>query len=584
MEMSGGIEKMETKGRYSPRTGWSRRRRLTTAGAVAAAALLALGAASPDFGRRTLSRAAQVVGLEFTSGERELMLEGVRERVEDYRAVREFRVDNGVAPALLFYPVPPGGEGAATGGEPRFSRVEPFEVPEDLEELAFEPVTRLAALIRERKITSTELTKMYLARLKRLGPKLECVVTLTEERALKEAARADREIAQGHYRGPLHGIPYGAKDLLAAEGYPTTWGATPYKDQVIDLDATVIRRLEAAGAVLVAKLTLGALAWGDVWFGGQTKNPWNLEQGSSGSSAGSAAATAAGLVPFALGSETWGSIVSPATRCGTTGLRPTFGRVSRHGAMALSWSMDKLGPLCREVEDCALVFDAIRGPDGMDRTVVDEPFAFDPARDVTTLRVGYTRSLFEEPIEDEDEEQLARRREWRDFDLAALDVLRGLGVDLVPVELPGDLPVEALSFILSAEAAAAFNDLTLSGLDDTLVRQVRYAWPNQFREARLIPAVEYIQANRIRSLLIQRMEEMMETVDVYVSPSYGGNNLLLTNLTGHPSVVLPHGFRTDGTPVSITFTGRLYGEAEALAVAKAFQDATDHHRKHPELE
>jgi Asp-tRNA(Asn)/Glu-tRNA(Gln) amidotransferase A subunit family amidase len=416
---------------------------------------------------------------------------------------------------------------------------------------------------------------MYLSRLKKYGSKLECVITLTEERALEAARRADAEIAAGNYRGPLHGIPWGAKDLLAVAGYKTTWGAMPYKDQVIEADATVVKRLDDAGAVLVAKLSLGALAWGDVWYGGKTRNPWDYEQGSSGSSAGSAAATAAGLVGFSIGTETWGSIVSPSTRCGTTGLRPTFGRVSRHGAMALSWSMDKIGPICRSVEDCALVFDAICGPDGHDLSVVDAPFNWDASLDVKALRVGYVDSAFAEEREEQEE--------WRQFDLMTLDKLRSLGIELVPIELP-DLPIESLSFVLNAEAAAAFDDLTRSNRDDLMVRQVRNAWPNVFRQARLIPAVEYINANRVRTLAMQAMAEIMSKIDVYIAPSFVGSNLLLTNLTGHPSVVLPNGFREDGTPTSITFMGDLFAEARALAVARAYQEASDFHLRHPTLQ
>ncbi|RMH75023.1 MAG: amidase, partial [Calditrichaeota bacterium] len=441
------------------------------------------------------------------------------------------------------------------------------ELPQNREDLAFYSVAELAALIKSRKISSLELTRFFLERLKKYGPRLECVITLTEELALEQARRADAEIAAGKYRGPLHGIPYGAKDLLAVRGYPTTWGAMPYKDQVIDEDATVIQRLEEAGAVLVAKLTLGALAWGDVWFGGKTRNPWNLEQGSSGSSAGSAAATAAGLVPFAIGTETWGSIVSPSTRCGVTGLRPTFGRVSRTGAMALSWSMDKIGPICRTVEDCAIVFNAIYGPDGIDQSVVDLPFNYSPDIDITRLRIGYLKSAFEAD------------HETKPFDDAALEVLRSMGVELIPIELP-ELPTWNLSFILTAEAAAAFDELTRSNRDDLMVRQIKNAWPNVFRHSRFIPAVEYINANRIRYLLIQEMDKVMRQVDVYVAPSFG-ENLLLTNLTGHPCVVVPNGFKEDGTPVSISFIGKLYGEAEVLAVAKRYQEATGFHRKHP---
>jgi Asp-tRNA(Asn)/Glu-tRNA(Gln) amidotransferase A subunit family amidase len=476
---------------------------------------------------------------------------------------------------------PPSPLPAAGGGWPD---------PAAAEELAFRPVTELAWRLRNREVSSATLTRMYLERLRRYDPHLEAVVTLTEERALERAAAADRELDAGNWRGPLHGVPWGAKDLLAVRGYKTTWGATPYQDQEIDLDATVVRRLDDAGAVLVAKLTLGALAWGDVWFGGRTRNPWSLEQGSSGSSAGSSAATAAGLVGFAIGTETWGSIVSPATRVGASGLRPTFGRVSRHGAMALSWTMDKIGPICRSAEDCALVFAAIHGPDGEDPTAVEASFPWPPDREISRLRVGWVRSLFEEAIEadpedgEEGEAFAARQRDQRRLDLATLDTLRSLGVELVPMELPEGLPVDALSFILSAEAAAAFDELTRSGRDDLLVRQIENAWPNVFRHSRLIPAVEYIQANRVRTLLLRAMERAVAPFDAYVAPSFGGSNLLLTNLTGHPAVVVPNGFHPDGTPGSITFQGRLYGETAPLALAVAYQGVTDWHRRHPDLE
>jgi Asp-tRNA(Asn)/Glu-tRNA(Gln) amidotransferase A subunit family amidase len=444
------------------------------------------------------------------------------------------------------------------------------EIPENLDALAFYTVRDLAELIRTKKITSTQLTRLALDRLRKFDDSLHCVITLTEELALQQAAQADTEIAAGNYRGPLHGIPYGAKDLLAARGYRTTWGARPYKDQVLDYDATVIAKLHEAGAVLVAKLSLGALAWGDVWYADTTRNPWILEQGSSGSSAGPASAVAAGLVPFAIGSETWGSIVSPSTRCGTTGLRPTFGRVSRTGAMALSWSMDKLGPICRTVEDCAIVFDAIRGPDGLDLTVVDLPFNYQPQIDLSQMRIGYLH------------EDFANDSTYRAQNNAALDKLRELGAELIEISLP-DFPVEPMQINLSAEAAAAFDELTRSGRDDLLVRQVKNAWPNVFRSARFIPAVEYIQANRMRTMVIDSLARMMESIDVYVSPSFEGNNLLLTNLTGHPCVVLPHGFNDQGSPTSITFIGRLFDEATVLAVARAYQEATDFHRQHPEM-
>ena len=501
------------------------------------------------------------------------MLEGINNYLETYRKLRMVALDNSVAPALRFDPVPAGMEFEKQRRPMRISQSRELEVPSDLEELAFWPVTDLAGLIKSRRVSSVELTNMYLARLKRYDPKLQCVITLTEDLAQEQARRADEEIAAGRYRGPLHGIPWGAKDLLAVKGYKTTWGAMPYKDQVIDLDATVVGRLQEAGAVLIAKLTLGALAWGDVWFGGKTRSPWNPEEGSSGSSAGPAAATAAGLVGFSIGSETWGSIVSPSTICGVTGLRPTFGRVSRYGAMALSWSMDKIGPICRTVEDCAVVLDAIYGPDDKDVTVVDLPFNWDASGDAKTLKVGYLKSDFEKERED---------AQWKANDQATLEVLRGMGFNLIPIELP-DYPIEAMSLILNVEAAAAFDELTRSNRDDLMVRQIQNAWPNRFREARMVPAVEYIQANRLRTLVMKAIQERLAGIDVYVSPSWEGQNSLLTNLTGHPAVVVPNGLRKEGTPSSITFIGRLYGEDKLLTFARAYQDATSFHQRHPAL-
>jgi Asp-tRNA(Asn)/Glu-tRNA(Gln) amidotransferase A subunit family amidase len=436
-------------------------------------------------------------------------------------------------------------------------------------DLAFATAAALSRAIHARQVSAVELAELYLRRLERHDPALRCVITLMGDQAIEQARRADAELAAGRSRGPLHGIPWGAKDLRATRGVRTTWGAAPYHDQVFGTDASVVERLNDAGAVLLAKLSVGELAWGDVWFDATTKNPWNLDRGSSGSSAGSAAATAAGLVGFSIGSETYGSIVSPSTRCGTTGLRPTFGRVSRAGAMALSWSMDKLGPICRSAEDCALVFAAIHGPDGRDPTVVERPFDWNPAIDLKKLRIGYLASAFEE------------EREGKANDGAALDTLRALGADLVPIELPA-YPVEALSIILSVEAAAAFDELTRGDRDELLVRQVEEAWPNALRAARMIPAVEYVQANRVRTLIMRALAELMERIDLYVAPSFN-SNLLLTNLTGHPAVVLPNGFSAEGTPTSITFTGRLYDEATLLAVARAYQDATDFHLRHPPL-
>ena len=518
-----------------------------------------------------IKAAERIAGLSFTAGERKMMLRGLENSLSSYQELRRIDLPNSVPPALLFNPQP-------------FLEPRPFtplaidlpadpelSVPENPDELAFYPVTALARLVREKKISSLQLTGLYIDRLKKYGPELQCVITLTEDLALEQARRADAEIAAGRYRGPLHGIPWGAKDLLATKGIKTTWGAMPYKDQVIQENATVVERLEEAGAVLVAKLSMGALAMGDVWYEGRTRSPWNLEEGSSGSSAGSAAATAAGLVGFAIGTETLGSIVSPSTRCGVTGLRPTFGRVSRHGAMALSWSMDKIGPICRSAEDCALVFNAIYGPDGKDATVLSWPFEWDADLALTDLRIGYLKEAFEADSRDKENNQ------------AVLEVFQKLGVDLIPVELP-DMPVGAMRFVLSAEAAAAFDDLTRSDRDDLLVRQTAGSWPNSFRRARLIPAVEYIQANRARSLLMERMAELTRDIDVYLAPNRGSSNLLITNLTGHPTVVVPNGFNSRGSPTSISFVGALMGEAEVLRVAKAYQDATDFHRTHPDLD
>lgn len=542
-------------------------------GTALPAALWALVQESGKITKDMVADAEAVAGLQFTDEERELMLDGLNRNLEAYENLHSVTIPNGVHPALLFDPLLPGRAPSLKRRPTRRTRRAGVQRPANLEEAAFSSVTDLAELVRTRQVSSVDLTRMYLDRLQRYGHKLECVITQTEELAMRQAKRADAEIARGVYRGPLHGIPWGAKDLLAEDEYRTTWGARPYEDQVIPYDATVVQRLEEAGAVLIAKLTLGALAMGDVWFGGRTRNPWNVKRGSSGSSAGPASATVAGLVGFSIGSETLGSIVSPSTRCGATGLRPTFGRVSRHGAMALSWSMDKLGPICRTVEDCALVFDAIHGTDGKDPTARDLPFDWDAGLPLSELRIGYYKSAFEVPA--------GENHRWYDFDHKALDVLQSRGVKPLPVELPDAFPVGALRIILNVEAAAAFDELTRSNRDDLLVRQTGGAWPNAFRRSRMVPAVEYIQANRVRTMLMGAMEAVMDGIDVFVTPSFGRSVLLLTNLTGHPAVTLPNGFQDDGTPVSLSFIGKLYGEAELLAAAKAYQDATGFHMKHP---
>ena len=507
-----------------------------------------------------------LAGLQFTQSERDTMLQTLAVLRGKYDTLRTVELPNSIPVPLYFDPRIPG-QDIPKGRESYLFQEFPTRRPENIEDCAFYTIGQLAHLLRTQQVTSLELTEMYLERLKRYGPELECVVTLTEELALKQASRADEEIRRGRYLGPLHGIPYGAKDLLAVSGYKTTWGAMTHKDQVINETATIIKKLEDAGAVLVAKLTLGALAWGDVWFGGKTRNPWNTEQGSSGSSAGPGSATAAGLVGFSIGSETWGSIVSPSTRNGVTGLRPTFGTVSKAGAMALSWSMDKLGPMCRSVDDCALVYSAIKGSDGLDLSVVDVPFQVPTKKELRSLRIGYIESAFKDTNTTE-------------RDRGVLTRLRELGFKLIPIELP-EFPTSSLSFLLNVEAAAAFDEMTRKNLDDELVRQVKWAWPNVFRTARHVPAVEYVQANRARVVLNQKMSELFKNIDVYVVPSFWGDNLLRTNLTGHPCVVLPNGFNEKGSPTSISFIGDLYQDGEVVAVAHAYQRGTSWHKNYP---
>ncbi|WP_109486913.1 amidase [Occallatibacter savannae] len=580
----------------------------------------------PKITPEMIDAAAVLAGVgPFTDAQKKMMMDGLVDENGSYKAIRKLKIPNSVPPAYVFHPQVQGTpkhlvqELGRGGWSPRSD----VSAPSRIEDLAFSTVSELASLLRTRKITSLALTQMYIARLKRYDSKLHFVITLTEERALAQAKAADAEIAAGKYRGPLHGIPWGAKDLLAVKGYPTTWGAGGFEHQSFDEDATVVKRLDEAGAVLVAKFTLGALAMGDKWFGGRTRNPWNPEQGSSGSSAGSASAVAAGCVAFAIGSETLGSISSPCTRCGATGLRPSFGAVPRTGAMALSWTMDKLGPIARSAEDCALILDIIHGPDGHDTSAAEMYFRYPPQENLRSLRVGYIKHDFDEPepfktepppkSETAEEKKEREKREAegkaayerrmydRRYDRAALDKLRGMGIELIPVELP-KLPYGAMVPLLTAEAAAAFDDLTLSGRDRLLTEQGIEDWPNAFRTARFYPAVEYIQANRARTLAVQQVSALFEKVDIIVASS-GGMQLLATNLTGHPAAIVPNGIRGDdaprppkvdtgdedniggpGTPVSITFLAGLYDDARLAAFAQAYQDATGFNKVHPKLD
>lgn len=537
---------------------------------ITSVSLLAFFLFSPKITKEQIDSAEKIIGLNFTDAEKDSMLDNLNEQLTNYENIRKIDLPNSIPPAIMFNPIPIGFQINHEQKPIKFSNYSNVKLPLNKDDLAFYSIGELAHLIKTRKITSTELTKFFIERLKKYGPVLHSVITLTEERALAEAKKADEEIAKGIYKGMLHGIPYGVKDLLSTKKYKTTWGSVPFKEQLIDEDATVIKKLHEAGAVLCAKLTMGELAWGDVWFGGMTRNPWDTTKGSSGSSAGSASSVSAGLLPFAIGTETWGSIVSPSTVCGVSGLRPTYGRVSRNGAMALSWSMDKIGVIGRNAEDLAIVFNEIRGLDENDLSLIDAAFNYNPKVNFKKLKIGYLKNDF------------AKKYPFHDNDSIALNKLKELGAELIPIELP-NIATEDLSFILSAEAGAAFDELTRNNKDDLLVRQIKNAWPNVFRSSRFIPAVEYINANRIRFLLIQEMKKLFDKIDLYVSPSWVGNNLLLTNLTGHPCVVVPNGFSKNGTPTSFTFIGNLFDEAKIVAVAKAFQDATDHHKKHPKL-
>lgn len=536
--------------------------------------LTAVAQDSDEITVEMVEAAEKIAGLSFPEEMRERFVRDLNRLKTNYQNIRDMKLDQSVSPCFVFNPVPPGYEEI----EPERNPIDTgsFEMPDPKsdEDLAFLPVTHLSALIKSRQISSTELTKLYISRLKKYDPVLHCVVTLTEDLALEQARKADEELTSGTYRGPLHGIPWGAKDLIAVKGYRTTWGAEPYKDRIIDTDATVYKRLTAAGAVLVAKLTTGGLATGDTWFGGKTRNPWNPEQGSGGSSAGPGAATSAGLVGFSIGTETQGSIISPSSRCGITGLRPTFGRVSRHGVMPLSWTMDKIGPMCRSAEDCAIVLNAIYGPDGLDMSTIDRSFDWSPATDVKQIRVGYVSASFNRTNRTQTEESRKREEARRKLDEDASEVFRSQGIELIPLEFPESISSENLGFVLHIEGAAAFDDLVLSGEIDSMENSNR---PYRFRLRRFTPGVEYVQANRVRTVLMQDLNVALKNIDVYIGGSTG-----LTNHTGHPAMTIPHGF-IDGLPSSLSINGSLFKEAEMITVARTFQNLTDHHLKRPAL-
>ncbi len=529
-----------------------------------------------------LATAARIAGLEFSNEELESIAHGLNSDnnfVAQFEEMRRANLGNSTAPAVVFNPVPDGFSLSAEQQPVKYSAVS-ATLPDSDEELAFLPVTDLAKLIQKREITSIELTRLYLDRLKKYDPKLFCVVSLTEALALQQAEKADEEISNGQYRGPLHGIPYGLKDLFAVKGYRTTWGASPYRDQIIDVNSTVFERLTQAGAVLVAKLSSGALASGADWFGGTTRNPWNPALNSYGSSAGPAAATAAGLVAFAIGTETAGSIASPAAACGVTGFRPSFGRISRYGCMALSWTMDNVGSLCRSAEDCAVVAEVLFGNDGKDNSVIDVPFNWDGSTDLTGLRIGLWNTIVEheDPVDEDHELTGARLQLSQRKDAEAVEVLKALGAEMVPFEMP-EFNTDIFGILFSVESGAAFDDLMRSGRVDLMRNAPENSnYPDSLRRSRFIPGIEYLQANRVRSLMMQELHEAINGFDLLI-----GSDIYLTNLTGYPELSIPHGFYDEGLPTTFRLTGKLFGETEILKVAHAFQSKTDHHLKHPTL-
>ncbi len=531
-----------------------------------------------------LKSALALAGLSFSEADEKSMLQSVNGSLTRYDEIRNLHIPNNVTPPFYFSALTPGMKVNRTREPLRFS-IPAVKRPANLEDAAFWPVIQLAQLLKTRQVTSTELTKMYLARLHKYNQKLNCVVTFLDDVALAQARQADAEIAAGKYKGPLHGIPWGAKDIITVKGYKTTWGSGAYKDQVLEEEASLVEMLRDAGAVLLAKLTTGELAQGDQWFGGQTKNPWNTEQGSSGSSAGPASATAGGLVAFGIGSETSGSILSPSARCGVTGLRPTFGRISRYGVMALSWTQDRMGPLCRYAEDCAVVMSAIARPDNRDLSVSDIPFNWNAHLDIRKLRVGYLDGAF-----DETRDSVAKKA-----DEQTLEQVKALGLKLTPVKVP-EWSIDVSS--IGVESGVFFDDLIRSGRDKEMTNPGR---ANSFRSSRVIPAVEYLQGQRARSMMMAKLAEATADVDVYLAPANqggggggrgragGGNrgvvgrHFSMANLACYPALNVVNGFTEAGTPTCITFYARPFAEAELLAFGKAYQDASGFHLKHPAL-
>lgn len=532
--------------------------------------LLVLGCQSSKITRSDIRHAQKIFGMEFTAGQIKTMQDYLNRNRQGFDSMRADPVGFDVVPAMIFDPFPAGFELPNEKGSVEFTLNDDVKLPANRDELAYYSVADLSVLIKTRQITSVALTEFFLERIEKYDDQLKAVITVTRERALDQARRMDEELTAGKYRGLLHGIPYGTKDLMAVAGYKTTWGAAPYQDKVIEQTATVIQKLDEAGAVLIAKLVSGALARGDVWFRGKTRNPWDLEQGASGSSAGSGSATAAGLVPFALGTETLGSITSPSNRNGVTGLRPTYGSVSRAGVMSLAWSMDKIGPMCRTVQDCAIVYEVIRGQDSDDPMSLEAPLTYSDQQDLAGLRIGYFKEFFNRDS-----------TITGDNNRAVLDSIRAMGFELVEAEMPESLSWRAYDIILRAEAGAFFDQLLLEKGDQTMVQQGPPSRANSLRQSRFIPAVEYLQANRHRRLLIEDFHQVIAQFDVILTPTLARSQLIATNLTGHPVLAIPSGLDEDNHPTSISILGNLFDEGKILEFGKAVQQKTGHHLKHP---
>lgn len=533
---------------------------------IIALALFVQVSAQDTLSKKDVAQAAKLMDMQFTDKELEMMMPDLKDNLADYRKLHAVPLDNKVGMSIAQRLTPDETKQAKI----KWTYDKKIGLPENRNELAYYSIHQLGSLLRNNAISSLNLTRFFLERIKKYGDSLQCVVDLTETIAVDQARQADADFKKGIDRGPLQGIPYGLKDLFAVKGTKTTWGAAPYKEQVIEEDAYVYTRLREAGAVLVAKFTLGALAMGDYWFGGRTKNPWNTERGSSGSSAGSAAATAAGLVPFAIGTETHGSIISPGHTCGATGLRPTFGSISRSGAMTLSWSLDKAGPICRSAADAAAVFAFLHGTDGRDESAVNAAFNYDPKIDVKKLRVGYAKNHFDQLDAD--------AQEW-----SVLKALREAGIEIHPMHFPDSevYRFDIIGMVIGAEAAAAFDAFTRTGMDDQMTRQTRFDWPNYFRVSRTVPATAYINANRHRSILMEEVNNAMKDYDVVITPSFAGRQMAITNLTGHPALCMPIGLTQQGVPNSITFVSGLFKEEALLGLGKFFQEITPHEDIHP---